>query len=86
MFTVTFIIMAVHFQYILTCKAVAYCDKDGNGYCEIYSYINASSNAFFFTMNVWQPQLPVLFCFVFSKTNFTNCLHITVIKLVTGWV
>lgn len=39
---------------------------------------------FFFTVNVWQPQLPVLFCFF--NTNFTNCLHITIIKLVTGWV
>ncbi len=38
MFMVTFIIMTAYFQYILTCKAVANCDKDGNGFCEIYSY------------------------------------------------
>lgn len=85
MFTVTFIIMTVHFQYILTCKAVANCDKDGNGYCEIYSYKNASSNAFFYYECLATTASSfVLFCFF--KTNFTNCLHISIIKLVTGWV
>lgn len=39
----------------------------------------------FFTMNVCLATTDSSFV-LFFNTNFTNFLHITIIKLVTGWV